>query len=140
MAEWLRSGLQSRLHRFDSGRRLLEPLLALLGALVVHVGGAAGALAPLVDLGRALDVLRGLVDVLFGHLLVLGGDLTLALGFLAQRRSARRLRIGFLTMLRDVALGALALDAPGLGSTLARDDESREHEEGNDDECDEKTG
>ena len=23
MAEWLRSGLQSRLHRFDSGRRLL---------------------------------------------------------------------------------------------------------------------
>ena len=26
MAEWLRSGLQSRLHRFDSGRRLLELL------------------------------------------------------------------------------------------------------------------
>ena len=26
LAEWLRSGLQSRLHRFDSGRRLsLEP-------------------------------------------------------------------------------------------------------------------
>ena len=24
MAEWLRSGLQSRLHRFDSGRRLLR--------------------------------------------------------------------------------------------------------------------
>ena len=24
VAEWLRSGLQSRLHRFDSGRRLLE--------------------------------------------------------------------------------------------------------------------
>jgi hypothetical protein len=28
VAEWLRSGLQSRLHRFDSGRRLLlKPLL-----------------------------------------------------------------------------------------------------------------
>jgi hypothetical protein len=26
VAEWLRSGLQSRLHRFDSGRRLLELL------------------------------------------------------------------------------------------------------------------
>jgi hypothetical protein len=26
VAEWLRSGLQSRLHRFDSGRRLLSRL------------------------------------------------------------------------------------------------------------------
>lgn len=25
LAEWLRSGLQSRLHRFDSGRRLFGP-------------------------------------------------------------------------------------------------------------------
>jgi hypothetical protein len=29
LAEWLRSGLQSRLHRFDSGRRLAFRLLAL---------------------------------------------------------------------------------------------------------------
>jgi hypothetical protein len=36
LAEWLRSGLQSRLHRFDSGRRLSEcpanqGLLRLMG-------------------------------------------------------------------------------------------------------------
>jgi hypothetical protein len=31
LAEWLRSGLQSRLHRFDSGRRLpiIKPFAAL---------------------------------------------------------------------------------------------------------------
>jgi hypothetical protein len=35
LAEWLRSGLQSRLHRFDSGRRLLAaPRTLIVGALV----------------------------------------------------------------------------------------------------------
>lgn len=29
VAEWLRSGLQSRLHRFDSGRRLWSGLVCL---------------------------------------------------------------------------------------------------------------
>lgn len=29
MAEWLRSGLQSRLHRFDSGRRLCNYVSAM---------------------------------------------------------------------------------------------------------------
>jgi hypothetical protein len=29
VAEWLRSGLQSRLHRFDSGRRLCENSLQI---------------------------------------------------------------------------------------------------------------
>src|SRR6476619_4595643 len=36
VAEWLRSGLQSRLHRFDSGRRLgtrTEPRADLVGEL-----------------------------------------------------------------------------------------------------------
>jgi hypothetical protein len=45
VAEWLRSGLQSRLHRFDSGRRLSVlrvPLMRL--AVLMAVGGVA--LAP----------------------------------------------------------------------------------------------
>src|SRR3954470_10917519 len=40
VAEWLRSGLQSRLHRFDSGRRLYVlrvPLMRL--AVLMAVGG-----------------------------------------------------------------------------------------------------
>jgi hypothetical protein len=51
VAEWLRSGLQSRLHRFDSGRRLLirDPFhirhyvgLAALCAALVIVPGCGG--------------------------------------------------------------------------------------------------
>jgi acetyltransferase len=59
VAEWLRSGLQSRLHRFDSGRRLVLrsdpqtrvprlPALdgvrgyAILGVVALHLLGAAG--------------------------------------------------------------------------------------------------
>src|SRR3954466_10823954 len=46
VAEWLRSGLQSRLHRFDSGRRLSVlrvPLMRL--AVLMAIGGGLG-LAP----------------------------------------------------------------------------------------------
>ena len=49
LAEWLRSGLQSRLHRFDSGRRLsTKPLLTLLvcavwaGILIIWRAPGAG--------------------------------------------------------------------------------------------------
>jgi hypothetical protein len=35
VAEWLRSGLQSRLHRFDSGRRLYLATLVLRAPLDV---------------------------------------------------------------------------------------------------------
>jgi hypothetical protein len=44
VAEWLRSGLQSRLHRFDSGRRLTDgcPFSFQLGC-----GGRRGAILAL---------------------------------------------------------------------------------------------
>jgi type IV pilus assembly protein PilA len=50
VAEWLRSGLQSRLHRFDSGRRLFVPRLSqirvvaltALCAALVAVSGCGG--------------------------------------------------------------------------------------------------
>jgi glycerophosphoryl diester phosphodiesterase len=43
VAEWLRSGLQSRVHRFDSGRRLsVHPFLADPPPLVIAHRGAAG--------------------------------------------------------------------------------------------------
>src|SRR3954447_19708996 len=37
LAEWLRSGLQSRLHRFDSGGRLLEVAVPLASAMPRYV-------------------------------------------------------------------------------------------------------
>src|SRR3954447_26179477 len=40
MAEWLRSGLQSRLHRFDSGWRLLESSLKSFQKSCTEVGAA----------------------------------------------------------------------------------------------------
>jgi hypothetical protein len=48
VAEWLRSGLQSRLHRFDSGRRLLPTRLGvalafLLAGCVVSACGSTAA-------------------------------------------------------------------------------------------------
>ena len=38
LAEWLRSGLQSRLHRFDSGGRLLVSNTIWAGSANLHVG------------------------------------------------------------------------------------------------------
>src|SRR5215213_6549226 len=50
VAEWLRSGLQSRVHRFDSGRRLEFRAKSVAGggrlAAVRRVAVAAGWIAP----------------------------------------------------------------------------------------------
>ena len=57
----------------------------LAGATAVHLGELAGALALLVQLRGALDVLGGLLGVLLGKLLMLSGDLPLALALALQR-------------------------------------------------------
>jgi hypothetical protein len=60
VAEWLRSGLQSRLHRFDSGRRLA--LTAYTAAewsdLFVAAAGASAALAGLVFVAVSINLQR----------------------------------------------------------------------------------
>src|SRR5206468_4594106 len=73
VAEWLRSGLQSRLHRFDSGRRLSGPK----GDRVVQFGESS-----LKFVGRSGN-LRGLV-------LGFGGVLRLATRVLEPSKAERR--------------------------------------------------
>ncbi len=67
MAEWLRSGLQSRLHRFDSGRRLLNPF-DLVVAIALGAMGIALAVVLALDGGSAIEVV--LVLVLFGSIVL----------------------------------------------------------------------
>jgi hypothetical protein len=71
VAEWLRSGLQSRLHRFDSGRRLqsLGPAQTILmvGALPVDRGpmtrsSLATIAIALMSMGLVLLVVSGMDD------------------------------------------------------------------------------
>src|SRR5436190_18212211 len=54
VAEWLRSGLQSRLHRFDSGRRLMR-----------DCGGFGGGVAVSGPLAKSLDADRQLIEPRF---------------------------------------------------------------------------
>ena len=42
LAEWLRSGLQIRLHRFDSGTRLHLPAIALIPSKIIVLYGLQG--------------------------------------------------------------------------------------------------
>jgi hypothetical protein len=63
VAEWLRSGLQSRLQEFDSPRRLLNPFDVVV-AIALGAMGIALAVVLASDGGSAIEV--ALVLVLFG--------------------------------------------------------------------------